>query len=281
MHCGSVYLHLPVIEQHLLAIPASAPASMAYVGQFMYAQLFQASSSFVFHAFAPSAHLSRQAELPGKRCRSQTAGYGQSECSGPMPFACGPFLALGRDLVSRLISRRGAHWLVEADLTALRHLPLLHDKVLEDAWLGSVLWRYLGGDAPINMFSWSAPLVVDNSNRFRAMPSVAVWHNRLKFVNRIAVLFAYHTARNGAYHCSLSARWKLLKKHCCGRLSQLGHRQEGRKAHKRALLPVWHSVTNLTECTDNRGWNVNLLDRQQWLQHDFQLSPRLNLFEQA
>ena len=42
--------------------------------------------------------------------------------------------------------------------------------------------------------------------RFRGLRSVAVWHNRLKFVRRTEVMYHFHVARNGSHHCRLQAR---------------------------------------------------------------------------
>ena len=121
-------------------------------GMLSYVQLAQTASSFGLHAFAPTAKHSRMASPPRARCEGPNATTGTA-CSGPMPFACGPFLALGRRVVRALLSldqgeparRRDGTTAadgyppvsrsplrlrgVQAELAAIRALPRGHEKV--------------------------------------------------------------------------------------------------------------------------------------------------------
>ena len=151
-----VYLHLPSVENMLRGVPL-ALASQAYVGYVMYAQLELNISGanpnetrYEFHAFAPTAIFSRLASKPQSRCQgdrgrsSRTAGLALTNtqsCLGPLPFQCGPFYAIGRRAVHALLQSKRA---LDTDLRHLRALPPWHPKVLDDAWMGAALWRFVG-----------------------------------------------------------------------------------------------------------------------------------------
>ena len=208
---------------------------------------------------------------------------GEARCIGPFPFVCGPLIVLGRRLVETLLDEPTAKAGLSADLAAIRSLPLSHRTVLEDAWLGSALFRFVGAAAPLGLFTTGGkPLYVDDSRRFRGMRSVVVWHNRLKFVARPAVLYHYHTARNASHHCSLPVAWQYLKPHCCGEASRLGEKMEGRRPsvdmHAWALFAA---SPNTSACAAFPTAEP-LLDKRSWEELGIPLDPEMvSLVEKA
>lgn len=149
-----VYLHLPDLEKHLLEIPAAA-APFAWVGRILYIQLATSdiNRTYTFHHFSETAMQARR-KHPPELC----AGLSNvSVCAGPLPFACGPFYALGTAAVLALVRNRTHRRRLDSDLAALRALPTTHGKVLDDVWLGAALWRFVGGAIPLNLFQVPCP----------------------------------------------------------------------------------------------------------------------------
>jgi hypothetical protein len=70
-------------------------------------------------------------------------------CHGAFPFPNGPFFGVGRKLAAALIAAPG----VAADQVAFGRLPAGHRMIVEDAWLGSAVWRHLGVTAPVQIFA--------------------------------------------------------------------------------------------------------------------------------
>jgi len=149
-----VYLHLPDLEKHLLEIPAAA-APFAWVGRILYIQLATSdiNRTYTFHHFSETAMQARR-KHPPELC----AGLSNvSVCAGPLPFACGPFYALGTAAVLALVRNHTHRRRLDSDLAALRALPTTHGKVLDDVWLGAALWRFVGGAIPLNLFQVPCP----------------------------------------------------------------------------------------------------------------------------
>jgi hypothetical protein len=214
----------------------------------------------------------------------------RDECFGPFPMACGPFFALGRGLVDAVLAPESRVGL-ERDLTLLRSLPPTAPKVLDDVWMGSLLWRLVGGTAPVALFTINprGPLYSDAATRFRAQPSVVVWHNRLKYVQRIRVMYAYHMARGEAHHCRAHVTWRKLKAHCCGSANQRGLAARGRGSssaeHPGHAWPLWFAHADTSACVRPRtnsssGWDLSVTSR--WAPLGLSLDPRsVSLVEQA
>ena len=103
---------------------------------------------------------------------SSLSGPSGKRCYGPFPLPCGPFWALGRGVVRSLMAADGE---VAADLERIRALPASNHRILDDVWLGSILWRFVGGAVPVALFTIDArgPLFFDRSDRFRARTSRA------------------------------------------------------------------------------------------------------------
>jgi len=268
-----VYLHLPSVENMLRGVPL-ALASQAYVGYVMYAQLELSISSsnpnetrYEFHAFAPTAIFSRLASKPQSRCRESRGPGSRSahtptnthSCFGPLPFQCGPFYAIGRRAVHALLRSRRA---LDADLRHLRALPPSHPKVLDDAWMGAALWRFVGSRMSIAVLALGgSPLYMDDASRFRGHPSVLIWHNRLKFVHRIQVLHAFHTAQQGSHRCEAQITWESVRTHCCGPLPNLAG--QGLSA-RHTSWPLLRARANASACVRERYRLVDLTRKRRW-----------------
>ena len=133
-----------------------------------------------------------------------------------------------------------------------------------------------------------ATRIPDNAARFRGLPSVVIWHNRLKFVNRIRVLYEYHVAQGGQHHCSARVTWRSIRNHCCGRANLLGTSSEGRyqpiggPAQSHAW-PVWYADVNLTRDCGERPAKpaLDLTKTARWHGLGIQLEPNTSLTEQA
>ena len=191
-----VFVHLPDAERLLLTIPPSV-APNALLGVIMYFQLTTFPNAYEIHSFGSTAQTSRKHRTPPSlRCddgageevgvgasvrgargangtnASSLSGPSGKRCYGPFPLPCGPFWALGRGVVQSLMSADGE---VAADLERIRALPASNHRILDDVWLGSILWRFVGGAVPVALFTIDArgPLFFDRSDRFRARTSRA------------------------------------------------------------------------------------------------------------
>jgi hypothetical protein len=285
-----VYVHLPDAETHLLAIPA-ASSSRAYYGLITYFQLLVNADHYQSHSFGSTALFSRYKSSPGKHCSRSDTNRTDQRCFGPFPLACGPFFALGRGVLDALMlpERRK---IVDADIAAIESLPPSPHRLLDDIWMGSILWRAIGGSAQIELFTMdpNGPLYSDDAARLRAWPSLVIWHNRLKFVNRILVLHAFHTARGGAHHQRRVIRWKRLKAHCCGHANLDGRSPEGR-AHGTHPWPLWFAQPDGNASTmqqASRGARrriqrpIDLTRTSRWTELGIELDPKsISLQEQA
>lgn len=160
------YLHLPAILSHLRAIPAAATPYAMY-GTFSWWHLVQVpGKTFHFSGFG-----SRRSS-PGTVTRCTAANV---SCHGPFPFPNGPFFGVGRSLAAALIAAPG----VTADCAAFERLPAGHKTIVEDAWLGSAVWRHVGFTAPVQIFAlgqWNR-LFYDTSG-FRATRDLVIFHVR-------------------------------------------------------------------------------------------------------
>jgi hypothetical protein len=139
-----VFVHLPSILSHLRAIP---PASTPYAiyGTISWWHVIQEPGKvFQFNGFG-SRHLPPR--LVG-RCSEANV-----TCDGAFPFPTGPFFGVGRKLAAALIAAPG----VAADQVMFGRLPAGHKIILEDAWLGSAVWRHVGVTAPVQMFALGHP----------------------------------------------------------------------------------------------------------------------------
>ena len=101
-----------------------------------------------------------------------------------------------------------------AELERLKRLPPKHPLVVEDVWLGSALWRYVGGQLPLQLYAlntlWDS--VYMDTDGFRVGSEIAIFHNRRKYINRITVLYLYSEVE----HCTLLPRWTQQRADCCG-----------------------------------------------------------------
>jgi hypothetical protein len=106
----------------------------------------------------------------------------------------------------------------------------------------------------------------------RADPSEVIWHNRLKFVNRVRVLHAFHSARNGSLHCTAPVRWIHIKPHCCSwkgppvrlpngklRRSRPG---DGRVHTDGHPWPLYYGFANTSTCRGHEP--VDLMRKYKW-----------------
>lgn len=282
-----VWLHLPDLEAHLLRLPSS---EFAYVGRLQYIQLAASvlNRSYTFHHFSTTAVQARR-KSPPSLCQALP---NVSTCAGPLPFACGPFYAVGRAVVEALLLNTTHRARVDADLATINALPTTHVKVLDDTWMGAALWRFVGGNVPLTLFQLEPPLYSDDASRFDAqrLQSTLVWHNRLKFVNRIRVVHALHTARRARYHCPLRLTWTRLRPHCGGPLSQPG---EGTRAAATGhRWPLWIATTTMDKTragvcespAQNRSGfatRADLMKRNVWKAMGLDLGSDISLVEQA
>ena len=236
------------------------------------------------HSYATTAQLSRLRNTGGvwRGARCNKGKLGSTECIGPFPFACGPFFALGVGTLDAFLHEQGSAKALSSDLQVIQSLPTTHRKVLEDEWLGSALWRFVGAASKINLFNIGLkPLYVDDARRFRGMRSVILWHNRLKYVRRLEVLYHFHTAKNGMHHCSLPVTWAPLKAHCCGKKNEDGRTPEGRRQSPlNHPWPVWLAKYNESErCKEQ----PELMQKYEvWKELGMRLEPdAVSLSEQA
>lgn len=208
-----IYAHLPDLEQTLRAIPA-AEAEHAYMGHIAYWSLMQRNGTdggtvYGFFGYQRSPMLAAHAT----KIRAADCGEQGSSCTGPFPLACGPFLALGRSTVRALLGAPGLY----AEMHRFRKLSendrWQRERILDDAWLGSALWRFVGSSLRLEIFSlhllWG--YFYSDSGGLVVGESLAVYHNRYKYYNRPRVL--YHHARLA--HCTLPIQWQLCIKQAC------------------------------------------------------------------
>lgn len=248
-----VYLHVPDIEAHLRSIPLSR-APHAYYGDFNFYHVLErpatatTGSRFAFHGFGPTFGWAKHVAAKHgyeKLCPTSNAadadgtppapGANATSCAGPFPYVNGPFLALGRQVVARLVWSPG----VLAELERLRRLPQKHRMVVEDVWLGSALWRHVGGQLPLQLYALNSmrDSVYMDTDGFRVGQSLVVFHNRRKYINRLVVLHEYAQVE----HCSLPPRWKTKLTDCCGTTEEVWRRSgrfEGGSAWPYHLLEV-------------------------------------------
>lgn len=321
-----VFVHLPDAERFLLAVPSDA-APNAVCGVIVYYQLTTAPGVVEIHSFGTTAKHSRNHKTPSVlRCNGESderrsirssgnhsssggddggGGVGSrglaspashastpfnsphKRCFGPFPLPCGPFYALGRGVVGAMLAADGN---ISDDLQRIKALPSSNHRILDDVWLGSILWRFVGGSLPVALFTIDArgPLYHDRADKFRAQPSEVVWHNRLKFVNRVRVLSAFHTARNGSNHCSLAVRWRRIRSHCCALKGGKGSSDGGRgyASSPGHGWPLFFGTTNASECKarhPSRGQPTDLRKKWHWKsKYGIDLDPSSNsLYEKA
>ena len=140
------------------------------------------------------------------------------------------------------------------------------------------------------------PFYSDDSSRFDAqrLSAAIVWHNRLKFVNRIRVLHALKTARGGAYHCSATLSWRVLRHHCCGSRArgrtgmQYTEPGEATRATPKGLpWPIWVASSvvpshgSRCEPYNRSSRRVDLMKRHVWVELGLELKDTFSLVEQA
>ena len=236
------FVHVPdVLRYHLSAMPVEG-AAHAYFGYSGYYSLVERRGDyFGFHGFAPhyqaatrQLHHGATAGLGlarlSRKLRARHGGeHNVTITAGPFPFACGPFFALGRRLAAAFAQSPQ----IANDVAALSTLPEEgHPLVVEDAWLGSVLWRFLRHTTPVHLFqlntAWGK-LYADGDG-FQVHPAVSIWHNRRKVTARVRVLYEFAALD---HHCPVRVRWELLRRHCCGR------RTTGAGASDGVEWPVW------------------------------------------
>ena len=123
---------------------------------------------------------------------SGTAPPGGKRCYGPFPLPCGPFWAIGRGVL-RALTRADSQ--VAEDLATIRALPSSNHRILDDVWLGSILWRFVGGALPVALFTIDArgPLFYDRADRFRARASLAALQNRERSTRTSGHAWDMHT----------------------------------------------------------------------------------------
>ena len=134
-----VYLHPPAIIRLLESVPVGM-RKHAYLGYHnWYHTLYEPGRQFQFTTYSPQRGYSNMAARRtglAKRCSVPNV-----TCHGPFPYACGPFFAIGRRLVQALAANEG----IRAEMDSLSVLPMpAKEFVVEDVWLGSVLWRHVG-----------------------------------------------------------------------------------------------------------------------------------------
>ena len=204
-----VYLHLPTILRQLAAIPVEA-SSYALYGTFSWWHLLhEPGRRFHFAAYAPRQSFIR---IAARRCGLvERCNEPNISCWGPFPYPNGPFFALGRKLAAQLVRAPGIDW----DRRAFDALPANHGMIVEDAWLGSALWRHVGYNAPVELFKLgSYDRVYSDNLRFKVSNDVAIYHFRCCLfaaacsdcASRTAVREACRsTARYDAVRCTLTS----------------------------------------------------------------------------
>lgn len=132
------------------------------------------------------------------------------ECYGPFPFACGVFLVVGSGVVRQLLSSGAYH----ADFERLWRLPKTQPLLVEDAWLGSAIWRFLPR-IQLQLFTFLGDrlLYVDALHGMLIKRPLMVWHNRFKFTHRIDLLQMFADR----HHCQSDLVWKRIANppYCC------------------------------------------------------------------
>ena len=195
------YLHVPDLER-LLRLHAPAN-DMLYVGKLAWFHWFD--SIFEHAGFGWTYGMAHEA---GKRCRnaSWVALRSLTPCDGPFPFATG-FLSL---LSGRLAASLAAS--ARADATRLARLPEvrrrsgeLQDRVMEDVWLGSLIYRFPPAE-PVRFITLSelnSEALVSDDWGFRAARTALLVHLRGKQPARMGVL---HGFLRSDEHCSCATR---------------------------------------------------------------------------
>ena len=256
------YIHVPdVLRYHLAALPAEGAAHAYYGYSGYYSLVERRGDYFGFHGFAPHhqaatmtlRHLQLGAATGGdlarlsRKLRVRHGGERNATVTaGPFPFACGPFLALGHRLAAAFAHSQQ----IADDVAALSALPEEgHPLVVEDAWLGSVLWRHLRHTTPVHLFqlntAWGK--LYSDGDGFQVHPAVAIWHNRRKVTARVRMLYEFAAM---GHHCSMRVRWLLLRRHCCGRRTTAG-------APVGVEWPVWTArIDDASSCAARPAVNL-------------------------
>eukprot|EP00966_Prymnesium_polylepis_P298762 6904054-Prymnesium_polylepis.2 len=151
---SDVYLHLPDLALQLRAVLTfdSTLARRSLYGNLGYFSLVQRPGKpFFFKGFAPNFREAMRIfrQRVARACSDDTDP--QHGCIGPFPYAYGPLIALGRDAAAALVNSAG----LRAELSALPTLlPDGSDQIAtEDVWLGSALWRHVGGAMAVALFN--------------------------------------------------------------------------------------------------------------------------------
>ena len=143
----------------------------------------------------------RNLTVAERRCRH--AGCGA--CVGPFPFAAGFLVILSTPLAATLARSPG----LRSDLAALRAVSQLvsrqgrkQGKLMEDIWLGSLLYRYPPAQAVryVAVSEVYDPGLISDNWGLRARQTALLAHIRGKQLERFLVMHDFMTGRE---HCSL------------------------------------------------------------------------------
>ena len=242
---SDTWLVLPDIAHHLESVVAhdtTHAGAYAYYGAIGFFSLVDVDATpdrpaqYVHRGFSPwfdmGLRLLRQYVMPdcvGRHNASGPSSNASERCAGPFPYAYGPFIALGRLAAAALISQpafneeisrlpdliRSASNASAGSASQGASAPPSH-VATEDVWLGSALWRFVGSDAPLQLYSLSSEQshLYQDANGLTIRPTLSMWHNRNKQLGRMKLLSLHWQQA----HCPARAlRWARSTRICCGK----------------------------------------------------------------
>ena len=179
-----LYIHTRDLEHLLRSLHAAAPApSRLYLGSMSWFHWLPA----IFERSGWGGTFF-QSWAAGERCRNRTAA-----CLGPFPFAAGFLIVLSRGLAGELASSET----MADDVRRLKAARGLQQsdgrrawKVLEDIWLGSLLYRDPPKGGPVRFVNMPEGLVVDKWG-LRVTPTAVLVHLKHRLLERFLAVHDY------------------------------------------------------------------------------------------
>jgi len=201
-----LYIHTRDLEHLLRSLHAAAPApSRLYLGSMSWFHWLPA----IFERSGWGGTFF-QSWTAGERCRNRTAA-----CLGPFPFAAGFLIVLSRGLAGELASSET----MADDVRRLKAARGLQQndgrrawKVLEDIWLGSLLYRDPPKGGPVRFVNMPEGLVVDKWG-LRVTPTAVLVHLKHRLLERF---LAVHNYSHGAEHCRARLHLNCSTRGCLG-----------------------------------------------------------------
>ena len=246
------YLHIPRLLQ-LLGTVRGPP--LVYLGKMAWFHWFP--DIFEHAGFGYERTLANNA---GHTCRNVSSSVARrfGTCEGPFPFAAGYLIVVSTLLAMKLTASPG----LQADVARLARAPSLRKlngnlqgAVMEDVWLGSIIYRYFLGPVTYVTLGEGAkddfPLLSDSWG-LRTTRTAVLVHVRSKAAERLIALDDFFQSPD--QHCGASLRMvcpKIL--HGCSSFVSKNERQQRSTISRLAR----RHPSNLKLQLKNRWWQTH------------------------